>query len=68
MTRPTPEFFLQLVVTLATGAGVYAGMRSDVAALSERVTAVREVVSQQGAQIDRLRDKAAQAGAGGHGG
>ena len=57
MSSPSPEFVLQLLVTLATGAGVYAGQKADIAALSERVTAVREVVTQQGAQIDKLRDR-----------
>lgn len=62
MSRPPPGFIFQLLTTMVTGAGIYAGMRSDFAALSERVAGVREIVVAQGVQIDKLRDHAAAAG------
>ena len=54
-----PQLIVQLLVTVMTGAGIYAGLRAQLAALSERVTALRETVTHQGEQIDRLRDRRA---------
>lgn len=50
---------LQLLVTVLTGAGIYTGIKTQLTALSERVASLRETVTQQGMQIDKLRDRRA---------
>lgn len=50
------EFLLQLLVTLLTGAGVYAGVKVDIAALTATVAAVQSVQNGHTVQIDKLRD------------
>lgn len=52
----TPELMLQILVTVATGAGLYARISIDIAKLSERVQALRENVLSHERRLDRMRD------------
>ena len=55
----TPSFILQCLVGLASGAGAYAAIRADPAALHERATQAKATADHAHVRIDGLmaRDK-----------
>lgn len=54
MMAMDPQFILQVLVALGSGAGVYAAIRADLARLHERVDTARESADQAHKRIDNM--------------
>jgi hypothetical protein len=53
----TPEFILQIMVALASGAGAYAAIRADLATLHERSSNALAAAQKANDRIDALNHK-----------
>lgn len=52
-----PEWAYQIMVAIATGGGVYAGIRADIAALHVKADAARNAATDAHRRIDSLLAK-----------
>lgn len=50
----TPEFVLQIIIAVASGLAVYAGIRADLARLHERATNAQSSADKAHERIDHL--------------
>jgi len=53
----TPEFFLQLLIGVGTGFGVYAGIKSDLAETHEKARNAQKVADNAHLRIDNILNK-----------